>query len=411
MFLSKFQEAIKNNNGRAFIVGGSVRDKLLEKPNFDIDIEVFHINADTLKSILEQFGTVNYFGAHFGIYTLNEYPMYDFALPRTEIKIGERHIDFDVYISPNISYEEAARRRDFTINALMEDIHSHEILDYFNGLNDLKNRIIRHIQDETFVEDPLRAFRAAQFAARLNFTIAPSTSKLIQQMTLNDISKERILEENRKGFLSPHPDIYFSYLQELNILEKKYPEFLDISHVELENIKIILQQSVSIEDKTLNFYAIVLALFLSDIKTFLKKFLLSKNDQKDTYLITTLILELSVATSDIELRQIKVKLHCLNKKGRQLFFDIVAFILSHRSFFSFQMDFIDYEDFNQRWFSAISNNTAFSRLIEGKDLIALGFTPGLQFRTLLQESLNLEIQGYTKKEILQILKAKISTHK
>lgn len=92
-------------------------------------------------------------------------------MPRKEKSNGSGHKDFEIFVDPFIGYKEAALRRDFTINSLMKDVLSGEIIDSFNGIEDLNNKIIRHVNDESFCEDPLRVFRGAQFAARFDFEI------------------------------------------------------------------------------------------------------------------------------------------------------------------------------------------------------------------------------------------------
>ena len=215
------------------VVGGSVRDFFLNIPVKDYDIEIFGIDSlDIIQKSLEKFGSVKLVGKSFGVLTLrvNEYD-FDFALPRIEKKIGNTHQDFEVITNANLSFKEAAIRRDFTINAIGYDFFKQEFLDPFDGINDLKNKIIKHINDTTFIEDSLRVYRAVQFASRFDFEIAENTKELCKQIVLNDeltyLPKERVYEEFKKLFLkSEKPSIGFELLRELGLL--KYFQELEV---------------------------------------------------------------------------------------------------------------------------------------------------------------------------------------
>ena len=212
------------------IVGGSVRDFFLNIPVKDYDIEIFGIDSlDIIQKSLEKFGSVKLVGKSFGVLTLrvNEYD-FDFALPRIEKKIGNTHQDFEVITNANLSFKEAAIRRDFTINAIGYDFFKQEFLDPFDGINDLKNKTIKHINDKTFIEDSLRVYRAIQFASRFDFKIDENTKELCKQIVLSDelnyLPKERIYEEFKKLFLkSAKPSIGFELLRKLGTL-KYFPE-------------------------------------------------------------------------------------------------------------------------------------------------------------------------------------------
>lgn len=203
---------VKEVGGIAYFVGGYVRDSILDIPNKDIDIEIHGIKPEILKNILSELGDIQTIGNAFGIYNLKGYDL-DIALPRKEKCIGTGHKDFEVYVDPYIGTHAAARRRDFTINALMKNILTGEIVDEFNGLNDLKNNIIRHVDSSTFREDPLRVLRACQFAARFGFKIASETIELCKTMDLSTLSKERIAGELTKALLkAKKPSVFFNSL-------------------------------------------------------------------------------------------------------------------------------------------------------------------------------------------------------
>ena len=207
---------VKEKGGRAFYVGGYVRDLILNIPNKDIDIEVHGIAEKDLVAILNEIGEVDYYGRSFGIYALRHEDI-EVALPRSEKVLGTGHRDFEISVDPDMGYMNAALRRDFTINALMMDVLSHEILDYFNGIYDLNKGIIRHVNDVSFAEDPLRVYRAAQFASRFGFKIDERTVELCRGIDTFVLSRERIEEELKKALLkAERAEIFFECLKEMN---------------------------------------------------------------------------------------------------------------------------------------------------------------------------------------------------
>ena len=220
----KIAEYVKEDGGRTYYVGGFVRDRLLGLDNKDVDIEVHGIEPDRLYSILEKVGRPVAFGKSFGVYALRNENI-DIAMPRKERAVGRGHRDFEVDVDPYIGTKQAAGRRDFTINAIMEDVLTGEIIDHFGGRGDLSAGIIRHINSGTFVEDPLRVLRAAQFAARFEFEIAAETIDLCRSIDLSALSKERVEEELKKALLkASRPSIFFESLRKMNQLGCWFPE-------------------------------------------------------------------------------------------------------------------------------------------------------------------------------------------
>lgn len=215
---------VKELGGRTYYVGGCVRDSLMGVGAKDIDIEIHGISYDNLLSILEEMGKVRVTGASFGVFGLKGSDL-DIAMPRKEEATGRGHKDFAVYTDPFIGEEKAALRRDFTLNALMQDVLTEEILDFYGGRSDLEKGIIRHVNSESFVEDPLRVLRAAQFAARFNFSVAEETVKLCSGMDLTALSRERIMTELEKALLKAEkPSVFFKTLAEMGQLSYWFPE-------------------------------------------------------------------------------------------------------------------------------------------------------------------------------------------
>ena len=190
---------IRNNGGDLLFVGGIVRDSQLGIDNKDIDVEVYNLPAENLIPILSQYGKVDQVGVSFGVIKLTTETMdYDFSLPRRENKEGAGHKGFVVTPDHTMTPKEAASRRDFTFNGLALTPEG-QVLDFFNGLADLKDRRLRHIS-EKFAEDPLRVLRGFQFAARFNMTMDDSTAELASSLKseYRTLAKERVWGEWQK---------------------------------------------------------------------------------------------------------------------------------------------------------------------------------------------------------------------
>lgn len=218
--------------GRAYFVGGCVRDGLLGIESKDFDIEVHGIQLSDLECILESLGGAAKVGESFGVYKLFDCDI-DVALPRKEASIGEGHRDFEVVVDPFLDVKEAARRRDFTMNALYEDVLTGEVIDCYGGMGDMKAGVIRHVDDRTFGEDPLRALRAAQFAARFDMRVDDATIEVCRTMLLSCLPSERIAEETRKALLKARrPSIYFRVLRKMGQLDGWFDEVKALIGVE-----------------------------------------------------------------------------------------------------------------------------------------------------------------------------------
>lgn len=215
--------AVRDAGGRALLVGGCVRDALMGAQPKDWDLEVYGVAPERLREILDQFGPVNVVGEAFTVYKLGS--DLDVSMPRRERKSGRGHRAFVIEGDPAMSVTEAARRRDFTINAILQDPLTDEILDPFDGRRDLDQGVLRAVSAETFPEDSLRVLRAAQFAARFEFRVEPQTVELCRGIDLTDLPAERIWGELEKMLLrARQPSIGLGWLQALAVLEKLFPE-------------------------------------------------------------------------------------------------------------------------------------------------------------------------------------------
>jgi len=213
--------AVRNAGGRALFVGGWVRDQLMGRASKDVDIEVFGVPAERLKTLLESLGRVESVGESFQVFKAGDI---DVSLPRRESKSGRGHRGFDVAGDPTMSVEDAARRRDFTINAILWDPLTEGYLDPFDGRRDIVHRVLRVVDPATFCDDSLRALRAVQFAARFEFSLDDETRQLCRDMPLDDLPAERVWGEVEKLLLAPHPSIGLALALELGIVARLFPE-------------------------------------------------------------------------------------------------------------------------------------------------------------------------------------------
>lgn len=223
-------QQLNKNGHQALIIGGAVRDALLGIQPKDIDVEVYKISYSDLSDFLSKYGRVDLVGKSFGV--IKFHPKggemsYDFSVPRKENKIGIEHTSFAVTFDKNMTIAEAGARRDFTFNAIAYDPIENKIYDYFGGVKDLENKVIRHTSS-AFREDSLRILRAMQFQARFDFSIHPDTINEIRNMLkTNDydtLSKERIYEEFSKWAAKGiRHDLIFKFMRDTNLIER-YPE-------------------------------------------------------------------------------------------------------------------------------------------------------------------------------------------
>ena len=214
--------SVRASGGRALIVGGWVRDRLRGHPSKDIDLEVFGIPQEQLAALLSSFGRVEPVGQSFPVYKVGDL---DVALPRRESKSGRGHKGFDVHGDPRMSITEAARRRDFTVNAIAWDPLTGEYEDPFDGREDLDRRLLRAVDSTTFGDDSLRVLRAVQFAARFEFTLHDGTAALCRRIPLDDLPAERVWGEIEKLLLAAaRPSIGFGLALDLGVVDAILPE-------------------------------------------------------------------------------------------------------------------------------------------------------------------------------------------
>lgn len=231
-------QAAGNAGGRALIVGGWVRDRLRGHPSKDLDVEIFGIAQERLPALLAPFGRVEAVGQSFPVYkviTAGAAGDIDVALPRRESKKGRGHKGFEVQGDPAMSIAEAARRRDFTVNAISWDPLTGGYEDPFDGRADLERRVLRAVDLSTFGDDSLRVLRAVQFAARFEFALDEPTAALCRGIALDDLPAERIWGEIEKLLLqAARPSIGFALGLELGVVDTVLPELRPLVGCEQE---------------------------------------------------------------------------------------------------------------------------------------------------------------------------------
>jgi tRNA nucleotidyltransferase (CCA-adding enzyme) len=232
--LRRVVEALRAAGGQAYVVGGAVRDALLGLEAGEYDLEVFGLAAEDLRRVLGALGRVNAVGEAFTVYKLSgvlglEHAL-DVALPRRDSKVGPGHRGIAVVGDPALTVAEAARRRDFTINALLYDPLADEVLDPHGGRADLAARRLRAVDAQTFGEDPLRALRAVQMAARFELQVDPATAALCAAMPLRELPAERVFGEIEKLLLKARrPSLGLGLLSQWGLLPAVAPELVPMA--------------------------------------------------------------------------------------------------------------------------------------------------------------------------------------
>ncbi|MGI5911468.1 MAG: CCA tRNA nucleotidyltransferase [Syntrophomonadaceae bacterium] len=425
--IEKIAYDIAAHGGRAFFTGGFVRDYLLTGQNNtgkDIDIEIFGLNQDELLTILNTYGRSQIVGKSFPIIKLKKYPQWDFTLP----------------LRTDISYHEACARRDFTINAMMIDILSGEILDFLGGQRDLKNRLIRHTNKHVFLLDPLRAYRAVQLAARLEFQIDSTTLEIVKYCSLDNIKPERILQEIGKLLLlGKRPSIGLRYMQEAGILERRHPMLFNLINCEQspvnhpegdvwEHTLKVVDVAASLKHKSRSPEVLMFAALLHDLgkpattRNHEGKTTAYGHDVKGKKLAHCFLNDLNASNRLIAgvSKLVKEHMHPVllyknqenvsDKAIRKLVnrVNVKELLLLAEADFrgrGQERDFKPVEEWLNHRIKSIGLNPEekIEPLIKGRDLIKLGLTPGSDFRRILDMAFALQLEGKSRQEILEWL--------
>ncbi|MEA3228946.1 MAG: CCA tRNA nucleotidyltransferase, partial [Campylobacterota bacterium] len=357
----------------------------LKLPIKDYDLEVYGIESlEDLETILTQYGSVNLVGKSFGILKFtHEKEEYDFSFPRRESKIGSGHRGFDVKIDSSMSFKEASLRRDFTINAMGYDIQNKIFLDPYCGLADIKQKTLRAVNSKTFVEDPLRVYRAVQFCARFNYKLDKYTFLLSQKMVKNGllqtISKERIYTEFTKLLLkSPQPSIGLKLMKKLGI----FSYFQELENNDFQELDAMVKFLDSDKKSNLIFMLSVLChtMGIENTKSFLTKL---TNENRLTTKIVTFVKYyqtpsklFNAKVDDKEIRKLATKI------------DITDLVKVTKV----------YSPSAGEWLLQSAKDLkvdkkALSPLLRGKDLINLGVKPSPKFKEILDKVYALQMEG------------------
>ncbi len=223
--MQEVAQKIKQAGGTLYLVGGAIRDRLLNLPTTDKDYCITGLTKEQFQSL---FPNAKIQGKEFPVFILNQT---EIALARRERKTGKGHKEFEFLTSPDIKIEEDLARRDLTINSIAQDVLTGEIIDPFYGKKDIQKRILRKTTD-AFTEDPLRVYRVARFMATLDngFAIDTETLEAMQKLKseLSTLSKERVFSEFRKAISSSKPSLFFETLKEANVLDVHFPEIANL---------------------------------------------------------------------------------------------------------------------------------------------------------------------------------------
>ena len=225
--IKEIANQIKEHGGRLYLVGGAVRDELLGNITHDQD---YCVTGLTIKQFQEMFPESHLRGKSFAVFDIDGK---EFAMARIETKLGTGHKEFEINTDANITIEQDLARRDITINAIAKDVLTQQIIDPYNGKQDLREKIIR-ATTEHFKEDPLRVYRVARFAAQLEFEVEKNTIAMMKQLKseLNSLSSERVFAEFRKALNTEKPSIFFQILRQADVLDVHFKEIKDLIGVE-----------------------------------------------------------------------------------------------------------------------------------------------------------------------------------
>ena len=430
----KIAQAVSKAGGRVYYVGGIVRDGLMGIESKDVDVEVYGLSPAALREILNPFGTVIDKGASFGVLGLRGSDL-DIAMPRLERRTGALHTDFDVSVDPFMSQKDASMRRDFTINAMMQDVLTGEIIDCWGGREDLKKGIIRCVSEKTFSEDALRVFRAAQFAARFHAEIESETLNLCREIDVTQVTHERVYEEMNKALLkSDAPSVFFRALRQMNHLKEFFPELeacisvpqSPIHHPEgdvFEHTMLVVDCAAGLRSRAVNPQAFMVAALFHDLGKVVATEI--HPDGKITAYghevlgLDTVKRQLLRLTNNQKLQQYVLNLtelhmrpnrlaenHSKKKKTRELFDLCVApedLILLARADASGKLD-QPYPMENEVFLNERLKDyrEIMSRpMVTGDDLIRAGVQPGKQMKEMLAFSRKLHFSGIERKNALK----------
>jgi len=366
---------------KIIIIGGFIRDKLLKKDSKDIDIEIYGIESfEILEDILKEFGDVNVVGKSFGVCKLkfHNYDL-DFSLPRTDSKIAPGYTGFDVEIDSDLDFKTATTRRDFTINAIGYDVKEKKLLDPFGGVDDLKAKVLKAVNNTTFIEDPLRILRAVQFHARFELKIDEKLFKLCQNMTkenrLAELPKERIFGEIKKLLLkSNKPSLGFELLKSLGVL-KHFSYLNKIDDLTWSTIMSSLDKITKLltqDDKT-NLLLMLAVLSYGSSQIQITNLMSELSNEKE--LASRIIVLLENLENIHDISSVTLDNYYLYKLATKV--SIKEVLILNEAFYGIN------KDIEQRAIALDIYTKKLKPILQGKDLIKLKLTPSKEFSIIL----------------------------
>ena len=434
--VKKIAEVIKDEGGRAYYVGGFVRDKFTGMPNKDIDIEIFRIEKKQLFDILSEFGKVEEVGSSFGVYKIHGLDI-DFSLPRTEYKNGKGHKGFEIEVDPYLSTLSATKRRDFTMNSIMQDVLTGQLIDHHNGIDDIGNGIIRHTDPSTYIEDELRILRAAQFASRFDFKVDKETIELSKSFNLQLLAKERLYEELMKALLKgKKPSIFFNIIDETGLIDQLIPGMTQLKSIEQNPVfhpegsvwnhtMMVLDKAAELREFSNDPEVLMLSALFHDFgKVKTTKFDEAKgriisvgHESVDlSTVIESIVLnkKLSKKVQNVIRLHMRPNTYAMNnskiKAVRKLYVESgenfkELMLLSKADAIGRGIDY-DYSQIEKWWDEKIIQIESFDfkPIINGNDLIAMGLTPSPLFKELLEKAYDMQMGGCNYLAIMGTLK-------
>ncbi len=392
-------DKLLNNSIKPIIVGGYVRDFLLQIESKDIDVELYGINSfSKLEKILEEFGDVNSVGKSFGVCKLRVDNLdLDFSFPRIDSKIDSGHKGFKVKVDSSLDFKTATSRRDFTINTIGYDIQTKEILDPFNGRKDLKSKILRAVDIKKFSDDPLRVLRAVQFSSRFNLHLDNelflSCQNMISNSLLSELPKERIFTEVKKLLLkSSAPSSGIVLLQELGAF-KFFTELSFLNSSDFNEMLISIDRMSSLNTNSVKTNTILMLVVLC-YKLPLDKvesFLIGLTHDKSLF---SKVLSLIKHQNSMDLNTFtEYDIYLLATKV-----NIEEFVLFQQAITNSQIKLQKIESLKKQAKELGVLNKEAQRILQGKDIINLGIKPSKDFSKILDKAYNAQIHGKFKTE-------------
>lgn len=372
-------DKLKNCGIKSIIVGGFVRDSLLGIESKDIDVELYgKLSFEELEGILKEFGTVNVVGKSFGVCKLKfaDYDL-DFSFPRRDNKVKSGHRGFEVQIDLNLDFKTATSRRDFTINSIGYDVIEKKLLDPFGGVDDLKNKILKAVNPQSFGQDPLRVLRAAQFYARFELKIEHNLSFMCKDMVLkymlDELPKERVYEEIKKLLLkSREPSRGFKLLKEFG------------SDIYTDNLHVVDEMSKLLtENEHANIVLMFAALCYNFNQTQTENFILKLTSEKELLTNVTKLLinkdSFYDGISDYELYKLATKVNL----EELLIFTKAAKKIKQSS----------YDKIYKRAKELSILKNKLPAILSGGDIIELGLKPSPIFSEILNDAYEAQMLG------------------